>query len=272
MKNLNFFEIIFTICIFILPVILIDIESEFLLKQFAMALLINLFSCIIILMFFYSLNISKNLTNLFTFLLTLWICILPIIFYKIYLKNPVSFAYNKEYLKFQKQLNSDDFDINENKFITLKSKIINDINKSIFKKKLPKDCDTLILLENFIILSPQTIRGNAGLAAPRTYIKLYDKFTGKFILQFEKKSDLLESYNYNNHNINFKINKVKRPKIGISFFDFWCSSTIGFKDNLINPLRNWVTLLNIIFITIILTPIFNYAKSKLLNTKNNNEN
>ena len=200
------------------------------------------------------------------------ICILPLIFYKIYLKNPESFAYNKEYLLSQKQFHKNDFDKNDNKFIEIKSQIIKNLNKSNTKKTLPIDSDTLIFLENFIVLSPQTIRGGAGVPAPKTYIKLYDKLSGKLLFVFEKKSNVLESYNYYNSNLNFRLNKFKKPEIGISYFDFWCSSIGGFKDNLINPLRNWIILLNSILIAFLLMPILNYIKNKFLSTKSNSEN
>ena len=271
MKNIDF-DFVLSTFVILFPLILLDIESEFLQKQSIIAVLLNFICLIVIFVFIKSLGISKGLSSLIIFFITLWFCILPLIFYKIYLKNPESFAYNKEYLLSQKQFHKNDFDKNDNKFIEIKSQIIKNLNKSNTKKTLPIDSDTLIFLENFIVLSPQTIRGGAGVPAPKTYIKLYDKLSGKLLFVFEKKSNVLESYNYYNSNLNFRLNKFKKPEIGISYFDFWCSSIGGFKDNLINPLRNWIILLNSILIAFLLMPILNYIKNKFLSTKSNSEN
>ncbi|WP_300569188.1 hypothetical protein [Flavobacterium sp.] len=264
------FETILIFLIVVFPIILLDIQSEFFQNQTLIAMLINSVSFIILFVFIKSLRISNKLTKQIIVLFVIWLCILPVIFYKIYSRSPESFAFNKEYLISQKQFNSYDFDINENNFLRIKSNLIKEINTSIFKKALPQDSDTLILLKNYIILSPYAIHSHGTKSPPKTFIKLYDKLSGKFLIQFEKKSNLIESYNYFNNNINFKIKKVKKPEIGITYFDFWCSSVIGFRDNLIIPLRNWIVLLDVIFITIIFTPIFDYIKKKYFNHLKNN--
>ena len=108
------------------------------------------------------------------------------------------------------------------------------------------------------------------MPAPKTYIKLFDRFSGKFLLELEKKTNLLDSYDYFNDNINFKVNKVEKPEIGITFFDFWNSSIIGFKDNLIIPLNSWIVSLSFIMTSIFIIPIFDYLKTKYTNSSKTN--
>ena len=110
MKNIDF-DFVLSTFVILFPLILLDIESEFLQKQSIIAVLLNFICLIVIFVFIKSLGISKGLSSLIIFFITLWFCILPLIFYKIYLKNPESFAYNKEYLLSQKQFHKNDFEL-----------------------------------------------------------------------------------------------------------------------------------------------------------------
>lgn len=258
------FELIMILLIILFPLLIWDFDKEFYHNQFEVALLINSLCFIIVYIFISSLRLSFLLTRIMVVLIIIWLCILPLIFYKIYSKNPILFSYNKDYLISLQQTNKEEFNSNENKFIELKSELKKEITKTIFKKVLPTNSDTLILLNKFIVISPYTFRGSNGLRAPKSFIKFYNRESGEFIFQIEKRKNLVESYNYFNNNIQFKINKIKKPQIGITYFDFWCSSIISFKDNLIIPLRNWIVALNFIYILIFLTPIFNYTREKYL--------
>ena len=111
---------------------------------------------------------------------------------------------------------------------------------------MPTNDDKLFFYKNFIVLSPTTIPPMGGLSAPITYISIY-RNNGQFLLKLPKKDNVRDSYKYFSDNLKFKIDKINNPKTGIDYFDFWCSSIIGFRDNLITPLRSWVLVLNFLF-------------------------
>ncbi|WP_409415776.1 hypothetical protein [Flavobacterium sp. PS2] len=167
-----------------------------------------------------------------------------------------SFTYKKEYLKSLQNSNKLDISLVDSNFVNLNSQFKTLINSEVSKLSLPDD-DTIILFKNYIFLSPRTIHASAGLHAPPTYIKVFDENNGKLLAQLEKKDNLFESYKSFNDNLNFKYRKISNPEIGINYFDFWCSSIIGFRDDLIVPLRSWILLLNFLFISILFVPLFN---------------
>jgi hypothetical protein len=269
LKEGTIWSIVYSLIILLPPIILFDQQTDFQEEQVRHSVGINILISILIVLFVSSLKFSRKLHHICTILLLFWFCLLPVLFYSVYQQKPFSFAYNKEYLMSNKISNSFEINLKDNNFLNVKSDFSKEINVSVFKNVLPRDSDTLILLKNYIVFSPYTIY--LGNHTPPTYIKVYDKVTGKFLFQMKKKTNLLDSYNYFNKEINFKINKVKTPEIGITYFNFWCSSIIGFKDNLIIPLKNWITLLNTIFISIIFIPIFNYIKAKFFDQSPINE-
>jgi hypothetical protein len=260
------FETIAMFFVSLFPLILLDDESEFFKNETLIAMLVNFLSFTIIYLFLKSLKLSIFLTQIMTVLFAIWLCLLPILFYKIYLHDTSSFSYNREYLPSLQRINKNDFNQNEKTILKNTFIIQKELKTSIFKKQLPTKSDTLILTNNYIILSPHN-----NSRETNSSIKFYDKNSGKFLFLFEKKSTLLESYNYFNKNLKFKFNKIKTPEVGISYFDFWCSSIISFKDNLIIPLRNWIIALNFIYILIIIIPILNYIKEIFLKLINKNK-
>lgn len=252
------FEIILLIGLELISLILLKSDNKFYLNQVLVAMVMNSLIFFLVYVFFKSLKLYSTLRKIMTFLVLIWLCVLPIIFYKVYSNDTTSFSYNKEYLSSLQNINKNDINLNEKIILKNRNILKNELLNPIFKKQLSTKSDTLILTDNYIIFSQRILRdGDYG-------IKFYDRFSGKFLFQFEKKNSLLDSYNYFIENLNFKFNKIQTPEVGISYFNFWCSSIISFKDNLIIPLRNWIVTLNFIYILIILTPIFNYTREKYL--------
>uniref|UniRef100_UPI002FDB5418 hypothetical protein n=1 Tax=Flavobacterium sp. TaxID=239 RepID=UPI002FDB5418 len=198
--------------------------------------------------------------------LVTWLCILPVIFYKIYLNNNKSFIYNKEFLELIQDESKKNITEKDSIFIRLKSEFNSLINSEIANIELPNN-DTIIIHKNFIFLSPRNIGGGGIIPKPRTYIKVFNRDTGTFILEIQKKKNLKESCNSFKNYIDLKNKIINDPKIGINYFDFWCSSIIGFRDNLINPLRGWIIVLNLLFIAILFVPLCNYIQIKLFKEK-----
>lgn len=253
--------IIFVIILTALPLLIIDLESEFYQKQYFFALLLNIISFFLIVQFLNLLKTSQNFKNLLLTSLTAWFCILPIIFYKIYLKNPVSFSYNHEYINSLKNTNEENISTEDSTFIRLNTLLKNEFYSNNHKADLPTNDDKLLFYKNFIVLSPTTIRSGSGLSAPTTYISIYNRDNGQFLLKFPKRDNVRDSYKYFSDNLKFKIDKINNPKIGIDYFDFWCSSIIGFRDNLIIPLRSWILMLNFLFISILFVPLYNFIQT-----------
>jgi hypothetical protein len=263
-------SIIFVLILAALPLLIIDLESEFYQKQFIFAYFINMTSIFLIGQFLKLLKTTQVFKNLLLISLTAWFCVLPIIFYKVYVKNPVSFSYNSAYISLLKKTNEDNISTEDSTFIKLNTQLKKEFYSKKGKDVLPNNDDKLFFYNNFIVLSPTTIRGT-GLPAPATYISIYDRSTGKLLLAIPKRETLMESYKYFSENLNFKIEKINNPKIGIEYFDFWCSSIIAFRDNLITPLRSWVVLLNFLFVSILFVPLYNFIQSifsKKVNEKN----
>lgn len=260
MRN-KVFTIIFAVLFTALPLVILDSKYEFFQKQFVNALMLNLVSFFLIGQFVIILKINEKLKKVLLVALIGWFCVLPLLFYKTYINEPLSFTYKKEYLKSLKNSNQQDISIIDSNFINLNSEFKTLINSKISKLNLPED-DTIILFKNYIFLSPRIISGGAGLHTPPTFIKVFDKNNGKLLLKFERKNNLLESYKSVNLNTNFKYKKISNPEVGINYFDFWCSSIIGFRDDLIIPLRSWILVLNFLFASIVFVPLYNFIQSK----------
>lgn len=260
------FTIIFVVIFVALPFIIVDKNNDFFEKQFGIITLINLASFFLIIQFLNILRIGFKFKNILLFALIAWFCILPVIFYKIYLNNPQSFTYKKEYLVFLKNQNENNFTRSDSNFIKLNSDFKALINEDISKVNLPNK-DKVIIYKNYIIFSPERIYGSNGLPPPKTYIKVFNKNNGNLMYKFEKKKNLFESYKSFHDNLDFKNNIVEKPEKGINYFDFWCSSIIGFRDNLITPLRGWIFVLNFLFITILFVPLYNYIQNKFFKEK-----
>ncbi|MEO8236413.1 MAG: hypothetical protein ABI549_13430 [Flavobacterium sp.] len=257
----NKFDIILVFILVTLPLIIIDLESEFYQKQFLFAYLINIISFFLIGQFLNLLKTTEAIKYLLLISLSAWFCILPIIFYKIYLKNPLSFSYNSQFIGLLKNTNEENISITDSTFLRLNEQLNNEFKTKKEKDDLPRNDDKLVFYKSFIVLSPTTIRSFSGIRAPETYLSIYNRNTGTFILSLPKRETVMESYKYFSNNLKFKIDKIKNPKIGIEYFDFWCSSIIGFRDNLITPLRSWILLLDFLFISILFVPLYNFVKT-----------
>jgi hypothetical protein len=252
-----------------LPLLIVDSESDFYQKQGGFAILLNIVSIFLIVQFLNLLKTPHNYKIILLISLTAWFCILPTIFYKIYIKNPISFSYNQEYINSLKNINEENISTEDSLFIKLNSLLKKEFYDNV-KDTLPKYENRLLFYKNFVVLSPTTIRTQIA-AAPITYISIYNRLNGKFLLKFPKKNNVRESYKYFTDNLKFKIDKIHNPKIGIDYFDFWCSSIIGFRDNLIIPLRSWILLLNFIFISIMFVPLYNFIQTNFLKKINNDK-
>lgn len=263
------FRIIFVLLFIAIPFIIFDTTNNFFEQQFGIVIIVNLISCFLIIEFMKILKISERLKSVLFFALIAWFCVLPVIFYKIYLKNSNSFTYKKEYLELIQDENKKNVTESDTKFIRINSEFISLIDSEIGKIELP-DNDTIIFYKNLIFLSPRRINGGGFLPRPTTKIKVFDRNDGSLILEIDKKNNLKESCSSFKNYIDFKNKIISNPEMGIDYFDFWCSSIIGFRDNLITPLKGWIFVLNFLFITILFVPLFNYFQNKFFREKKEN--
>lgn len=222
--------------------------------------------CIVTTLFIDRLVLFLKLSNISKYLIIVifncWFCIFPPIFYGFYVANPSNFAFDNDYLKLKSSFNKSKIMRNDSLFFENDLIIQNDILKSNFRNiELPKDYDTLIFLKNYIILSPKKYQKGENYEAGK--LQVYSRKYGKLLFEIPKKENLLESFDRFRHNLKFKVDIIKEPINGINFFDFWCSSVVGFKDNLIKPLRNWILLLIISFTTLIFIPAFELVKNNI---------